>query len=197
MNTRIALLFLLSVASATVLPNAALAQNVLVVYYSVDGHTELMAKAVASGAEAVNGAEVRLRILEDASSEDLLWADAILVGSPVYAANIAAPVVEFLAAMPWGDQLKDKIGGAFVTAGGISAGEEFAQLAILRMMLIYNMIVVGGPTWSGAFGASGITMEEPFADTQEQAWVDPMFLAKGTALGTRVAELAQRIGMEK
>ena len=136
MNTRITLLFILSVASATVLPNAALAQKVLVVYYSVDGHTELMAKAVASGAEAVTGAEVRLRILEDASSEDLLWADAILVGSPVYASNIAAPVVEFLAAMPWGDQLKDKIGGAFVTAGGISAGEEFAQLAILRMMLI-------------------------------------------------------------
>lgn len=197
MNTRISLLFLLSLVSATVLPNSAIAQKVLVVYYSVDGHTELMARAVVSGAEAVTGTEVRLRLLDDASPEDLLWADAILVGSPVYAANIAAPVVEFLASLPWGDQLKDKIGAAFVTAGGISAGEEFAQVAILRSMLIYNMIVVGGPTWSGAFGASGITMEEPFADTREEAWVDPMFLAKGTALGTRVAELAQRIGAGK
>jgi multimeric flavodoxin WrbA len=197
MKTRIAFLFLLSLVSATVLPNSAIAQKVLVVYYSVDGHTELMAKAVASGAEAVTGTEVRLRLVDDASPDDLIWADAILVGSPVHAGNIAAPVVEFLSSFPFGDQLRDKIGAAFVTAGGISAGEEFAQIAILRSMLIYNMIVVGGPTWSGAFGASGITMEEPFADTQESAWIDPMFLAKGTALGKRVAELALRIGGEK
>lgn len=194
MNFRIPFILLLSVGFLSFAPNSALAQKIVVIYYSVDGHTELMARAVASGAEAVAGAEVRFRALDDASPEDLLWADAILVGSPVYAANIAAPVVEFLASMPWGDQLKDKIGAAFVTAGGISAGEELAQLTILRMMLIYNMIVVGGPAWSEAFGASGVTMEEPFADNQEQAWVGSRFLAKGTALGTRVAELAQRVG---
>ncbi len=63
-----------------------------------------------------------------------------------------------------------------------------------RIILGTAEIVVGGQSWSEAFGASGITEEEPFTDKQDQAWVDPMFLAKGTALGTRVAELAKRIG---
>jgi NAD(P)H dehydrogenase (quinone) len=193
MYSRTAVLLPLLLGLMAVLPNTGFAQKVLVVYYSAGGHTKLMADAVVSGAEAVPGSQVRLRTIDEASHEDLLWADAILVGSPVYAANVAAPVVEFLASLPWGNQMKDKIGAAFVTAGGISAGEEFAQIGILRMMLIYNMIVVGGESWSDAFGASGITEEEPFADTQDQAWVDPIFLSKGTALGTRVAELAQRI----
>ena len=53
--------------------------------------------------------------------------------------------------------MRDKVGAAFVTAGGISAGEEAVQLAILRAMLVYNMIVVGGADWTAAFGASAVT----------------------------------------
>jgi len=82
------------------------------------------------------------------------------------------------------------IGAAFVTAGGISAGEETVQLAILRAMLVYNMIVVGGPTWTEAFGASAVTVEPPFADTAATASIDSIFVAKGSRLGARVAEVA-------
>lgn len=89
--------------------------------------------------------------------------------------------------------MKDKIGAAFVTGGGISSGEELAQLNILHAMLIYNMIVVGGPTWAEAFGASAVTLEAPFTDTREEPWIDPRFLTKGEALGERVAELAARL----
>jgi multimeric flavodoxin WrbA len=47
-----------------------------------------------------------------------------------------------------GTPLKDKIGAAFVSAGGISAGEELTQLSILHSMLIFGMIVVGGRSGS-------------------------------------------------
>jgi len=134
------------------------------------------------------GTEVRLLAVDKATGEDLLWADAVIVGSPVHSANVAAPIHRFLSHMPWDQKMKDKIGAAFVTGGGISSGEELAQLSILHSMLIYNMIVVGGPTWNQAFGASGITEEEPFAGQTK-----PAFLAKGEALGKRVAEIAKRL----
>ena len=176
-------------------------QNVLIVYYSVRGHTAAMAEAVAAGARSVPGVSVRLLPVDQATNEDVLAADAIILGSPVYNANVAPPIQRFINSWPFVEPdssgksgpLRDKLGAAFVTAGGISAGEELAQLNILHSMLIFNMIVVGGPSWYQAFGASGITGEEPFADKGREGAVHPSFLAKGKALGKRVAELAKRL----
>lgn len=165
-----------------------LGQNVAVVYYTEQGHTKALAEAVAKGARTSSGAEVRLLSVDKATNEDLLWADAVIVGSPVHSANVAAPIQRFLSHMPWDERMKDKIGAAFVTGGGISSGEELAQINILHSMLIYNMIVVGGPTWNQAFGASAITEEEPF--TKQES---PKFLVKGEALGKRVADIAKRL----
>lgn len=169
-----------------------LGQNVVIVYYSEKGHTKAMAEAVAQGARTLADTQVRLLTVDKADDEDLLWADAVIVGSPVHSANVAAPIQEFLSHMPWDQQMKDKVGAAFVTGGGMSSGEELAQLNILHSMLIYNMIVVGGPTWQQAFGASGVTEEEPFTGQ-----TNPKFLAKGEALGRRVSEIAKRLNPSK
>ncbi len=173
------------------LPEAAACQHILVVYHSETGHTERMAEAVAAGARGIAGADVRLLSVDSASRVDVLWADALIVGSPVHAANIAAPIVEFLGSLPFNGEMRDKVGAAFVTAGGISAGEETVQLAILRAMLIYNMLVVGGPTWTEAFGASAVTVEPPFGDTAVAASIESIFMAKGRKLGARVAEVVK------
>ncbi|MDZ7292523.1 MAG: NAD(P)H-dependent oxidoreductase [candidate division KSB1 bacterium] len=167
--------------------------NVLIVYYSTHGHTQAMAEAVAKGARSVDGVTVKVLGVAEAKSEEVLAADAIIVGSPAYNANIAPPVQNFINNWPFaGAPLRDKIGAAFVTAGGISAGEELVQMSVLHSMLIYGMIVVGGPDWRQPFGASGIVSEEPFNTEKEFGKVDAHFLAKGEALGKRVAELARR-----
>ena len=171
---------------------AVAAQNVLVVYHSQSGHTEQLARAVADGAAAVEGAEVRVRTVDEVVPDELAWADALVVGSPVHNANVSAPVVAFLNGLPFDGTMQDKVGAAFATGGGISAGEESVQLAILRSMLVFRMIVVGGPDWTSAFGASAITEEGPFGEPG--ADVDEIFLAKGAALGRRVAEVARRLG---
>jgi NAD(P)H dehydrogenase (quinone) len=167
--------------------------RVLVVYYSQTGHTHAMAEAVAKGARSVKGVEIKLLTTAETTNADLLAADAIIVGSPVYNANAAPEVVSFISRWPFeGAPLSGKIGAAFVTGGGISAGEELAQLSILHSMMIFGMIVVGGSDWTSPFGASAITVEAPFDSLAGSKIVAPQFLQKGEALGKRVAEVTLR-----
>jgi NAD(P)H dehydrogenase (quinone) len=175
-------------------PSAAQQRTtILISYYSQQGHTRTMAEAVARGAQSVGAVTVKLRGVAETTKEDLLAADAVIVGSPVHNANAAAEIISFLNHWPFeGAPMKDKIGAAFVTGGGISAGEELAQLNILHSMLIFGMIVVGGPDWTMAFGASAITGEPPFDKSGSETGVAPEFVKKGEALGRRVAELAMK-----
>lgn len=167
--------------------------TVLIAYYSVSGHTKSMADAVAKGAQAVKNVTVKVMTVGEVKKEDLLSADAIIVGSPVHNANAAPEVVKFIASWPFvGAPLFNKIGAVFVTAGGISAGEELTQMNILHSMLVFGMVVVGGEDWTSAFGASAITMEKPFGETQKDVVVADQFLKKAEGLGKRVAELAVR-----
>jgi NAD(P)H dehydrogenase (quinone) len=175
------------------IPGICFGQNVLITYYSESGHTALMAKAVADGVQKVPSVEFRLLTIEETSNDDLRWADAIIVGSPVHSGNIAAAVQEFIRSWPFQEgDLKDKIGAVFVTGGGISAGEELAQMNLIHTLMVFNMIIVGGPTWDQPFGASAVTGEEPFTSDSEEVEINERFLQKGIALGERVTKIARR-----
>ena len=185
----LALAVLMGCAGASAAVGSEPGVRVLVVYHSESGSTRAMAEAVARGAGAVSGVEVELRTVDQASREEVLGADAIVLGTPVFNANVSPEVQEFINGWPFeGAPLKNKIGAAFVSAGGISAGEEAAQLSLLRSMLVFGMVVVGGEDWRSAFGASAVVDEPP--------WTGPpparAFTAKAEALGRRVAELASR-----
>ena len=166
------------------------AQNILITYYSKSAHTQSLAEEVAKGASSIPGVQVVLKRIDQTTTKDLLNADAIILGSPVYNANLAPEVVQFMSTWPFeGNPLKDKIGAAFVTAGGISAGEELAQVNILQSMLVFGMVVVGGDDWTSAFGASAITNEGVFKTEN----LDKLFLQKGFSLGKRVAKIAKKM----
>lgn len=175
--------------------------TVLVTWYSRTGHTTHMAEAVAIGASAIDGVEVRQVRIADLTENMLREADAVVVGSPVHSTNIAAPVMAMFEMWPF-DAMRDKVGAAFVTSGGMSAGEELAQVNLLHTMLQYGMIVTGGPDWRTSFGAAAI-QEDPFlgelpADRpRNEVWeageVDEFYLARGEALGRRVAEVTLRL----
>ena len=170
-------------------------KSILVTYFSRGGNTKEMAKAVAEGARELESISVYVKQVAKVSNEDLLMADAIIVGSPVYNGNVAPQVQEFINSWPFKNSpMKDKIGAAFTTGGGISAGEELVQLNILHSMLIYGMVVAGGPDWETAFGASAITEEKPFL--HEPGKVNEIFLEKGRKLGRRIAELTLKINKD-
>ena len=159
--------------------------QVLITYHSTSGNTKKMAEAIAEGAKSVVGVEVKLLPIEEVKEQDLVEANAIIVGSPVYNSNVAPAVLEFINSWPFeGRPLKNKIGAAFATGGGISIGEEGVMLDILRAMLIHGMVVMGGEEVEAAFGASAITGEGPFNSEK----LDELFLRKGYGLGKRVAE---------
>ena len=160
---------------------------VLIAYYSPSGSTKKLAESIGEGARSVEGVQVVLAPIGEVNPQHLLDAQAILLGSPVYNGNIAPAVQEFINSWPFeGRPMKDKLGAAFVTGGGISIGEEGVMLDILRAMLIQGMLVMGGEDTEAAFGASAITGEGPFVG----GILDPIFLAKGFGLGKRVAEKA-------
>ncbi|WP_051287033.1 flavodoxin family protein [Algoriphagus mannitolivorans] len=163
--------------------------KILIAYFSKSGSTAALAESIAKGAESVSGVEVWLRSIDQIQTNEILEASAIILGSPVYNANPAPEVLEFINSWPFENRpLKDKIGAAFATGGGISIGEEEVMMSIMRSMLIHGMILVGGENVEASFGASGITGEGPFSKEK----MDPLFLDKGLGLGKRVAEWAKK-----
>jgi NAD(P)H dehydrogenase (quinone) len=174
-----------SVETAAV--HTAAAVNVLITYHSVTGNTEKMAQGVAEGAKKVSGANVTLKKVSDVTAEDLLAANALIVGSPVYYTSMSGEVKTFFDnwflkhKFPFAEfKMRNKVGGAFVTGASISNGKETAMMGILSAMLINQMIVVSG---GGAFGASAMSgPDSPGVDEKE--------LVTARALGRRVAEVA-------
>lgn len=176
-----------------VMTSSVIAQptTVLITYHSETGNTGRLAQAVAEGTRSVEGVTVKVLTIAETEEADLLQADAIIIGSPVHNANVSAEVQSFISSWPFENQpLKDKIGAVFVTGGGISAGEEIVQINILQSMLVFGMIIVGGPDWSQPFGASAITSEPPFV-TNSPEEISEQFLEKGRLLGKRVAGITR------
>jgi NAD(P)H dehydrogenase (quinone) len=162
------------------------AVTVLVAYHSASGHTEKMAEAVVQGANSVPETAVRLKRVGQVTAEDLLSADAVIVGSPVYWTNMAGEVKTFFDNWQFKFgvfpefKMRNKVGAAFTTGGQISGGKEVTMLTILAAMLGNQMIVVSG---GGALGASATTEgDSPGIDEKE--------LETARALGQRVAEVA-------
>ncbi len=159
--------------------------TVLVTYHSATGNTEKMAQGVADGAKAVAGTSVVLKRVGEVAANDLLSADAVIVGSPVYFGDMAGEVKTFLDnwTLKFGlfrdRKMRNKVGAAFATGGSVSSGKEVTIITILGAMLLNEMIAVSG---GGGFGASATTgPASPGIDEKE--------VADARDLGKRVAEV--------
>jgi NAD(P)H dehydrogenase (quinone) len=135
--------------------------NVLVVYYSLHGHVEALARAVGAGAESVRNTAVRVRRIPDladakpmerrvdpATLDDLRWADAIAWGTPTRYGTMCTPMKRFLDGMVeiWTrGELEDKPTGVFTSTASIHGGQESTILTTLVSLLHFGMIFVGTP----------------------------------------------------
>jgi NAD(P)H dehydrogenase (quinone) len=164
--------------------------NVLIVYYSMYGHIRRMAEAVKEGADGVNGATVRIcRVQETLQEEvlikmgaleaqkaqanvpvckveDLVWADAIIFGTPTRFGNMCGQMRQFLDSTGglWAKgELVGKVGSVFTSSATQHGGQESTILSFHITLLHQGMIIVGLPySFAGQMRIDEMTGSSPY-----------------------------------
>jgi NAD(P)H dehydrogenase (quinone) len=152
-----------------------------IIYYSSTGTIHSMARRLAEAGEKA-GAEVRLRQVEElapaeaiasnaawsqhfdetrnepkATADDVVWADAVLFGSPTRYGNVASQLKQFLDTLgpQWGQGLlADKAYAGFTASMTQHGGQESTLLALYNTIYHFGGVVV----------APGYTDPSKFAD---------------------------------
>jgi len=167
------------------------ATKLAIIYYSSTGTVDEMARRAARAGEQA-GAEVRLRHVEElapdsaidsqerwrahvdriadeprATPDDLVWADAVLLGTPTRYGNVAAQLKQFLdtTGPQWGQGLlADKVYAGFTASQTMHGGQESTLLALYNVVHHFGGILVP-PGYTDAlkfadgnpYGASHVT----------------------------------------
>ena len=161
--------------------------NVAVVYYSSTGTihriaTELAETAEKAGAEVrlVRAAELAPRAAIDskpawaahlaetedvpvARVEDVLWADAVLFGTPTRFGNMSAQLKQFIDTLgpAWfRGQLSSKVYSAFTSGGSAHGGMETTLVSIYNMVCHFGGIIVPPGLNENPYGTSHVLGHE-------------------------------------
>ena len=177
-----------------------------VIYYSATGHLHAMAQRLAATGER-SGAEVRLRQVPElapaeaiasnaawsqhfdstkdepkATAEDIVWADAVLLGTPTRYGNVASQLKQFLDTLgpQWQrGELADKAYAGFVASMTAHGGQESTLLCLYNTIYHFGGVVVapgytdplkfadGNPY--GASHVTGGTNSDPLGEAQLNA----------------------------
>ena len=164
--------------------------KVLIVHYTLSGHTHFLAEEIEKGAQEVENAIVKMRRVPETLSieeierkgagkfqksfmtipvctmDDLREADAIFCGAPTYLGHMCSQMQQFLesAGVLWKERaLVGKVGSAFTSSASQHGGPEIALLGIHVAMLHIGMITVGLPySFQGQTRIDEITGVTPF-----------------------------------
>ncbi|MFJ9061910.1 MULTISPECIES: NAD(P)H:quinone oxidoreductase [unclassified Streptomyces] len=143
--------------------------NIAVVYYSSTGTVSTIAKAIAGDAEHA-GAHVRLRKvaelapqaaidsnpawaehakatagIPEVSPDDMVWADAVIFGTPTRYGNVTAQLKQFLDTLGglWqAGKLADKVYSGFTASSTAHGGQESTLLALYNTIHHFGGILV-------------------------------------------------------
>lgn len=132
--------------------------RVLIVYYSVQGGTALLAEEVARGVFEAGGDPILRRVAPlhaqpdhkaadpYISKEDWYRCDAIALGSPTRFGNMAAPVKVMIDSLSdlWRDHILDgKPAGVFTSSASLHGGQESTLLSMQIPLLHLGALIVG------------------------------------------------------
>jgi NAD(P)H dehydrogenase (quinone) len=142
--------------------------KILVLYYSMYGHIETLAKAVAEGARSVDGVEAMIKRVPELMPEEVARKagvkldqeapiatvnelpdyDAILFGTPTRFGNMCAQMRNFLDQTGglWAKGgLIGRIGSVFTSTATQHGGQETTITSFHTTLLHHGMIIVGVP----------------------------------------------------
>lgn len=192
-----------------------MAARVAVIYYSSTGNVHKLARAVEEGAKEA-GAEVRFRRarelapeaamkanpawwehyqevqdVPEAESDDLLWANAYIFGTPTRYGNVSSQLKQFIDEQGglWAEgKLADKAVGVFTSASTLHGGQETTIASLYNVFAHWGSILVPLGytdqaifTTGNPYGAS--STDDP---TEEE-------LAVARYQGRRIAEKAEAL----
>ena len=69
--------------------------SILILYHTQSGNTKKMAEAVAEGAASIKNTKVVLKKAKDATIQDLISCDGLVIGSPEYFGYMAGMIKDF------------------------------------------------------------------------------------------------------
>lgn len=148
--------------------------KILVLYDSATGNTAKMAQLVADGAQSIADTEVRVRNVDEAKPEDVVWCDGLALGSPTNMGILSWKMKQFWDVKMGEHWMKvdGKIGCAFSSAGGWGGGMELACQSLLTLLMNFGFLVFGVTDYSGKlmtlhYGA--VTAREPRDDDSREA----------------------------
>lgn len=177
-----------------------------VIYYSATGTVESLARRVAETAEAA-GAEVRLRHVAElapqeaidsndawrahvdavadeprAEVDDIVWADAVLFGTPTRYGNVASQLKQYIDSLsgPWSQGLlADKAYAGFTSSQTAHGGQETTLLALYNSVHHFGGVIVSPGYTDGSkfvdgnpYGVSHVTgasNDAPLTDVETTA----------------------------
>lgn len=163
--------------------------KLLVLYYSMYGHVETLAQAVAEGARSVEGLEVTIKRVPEtmpedkarsagakldqpapvADPEELADYDGIIFGTPTRFGNMCAQMRSFLdqTGNHWmKGALIGKVGSVFASTASQHGGQETTITSFHSTLLHHGMVIVGVPySCEGLLNMSEITGGTPYGAT--------------------------------
>lgn len=181
--------------------------NIVIVYHSTYGHTQVVADAVAKGVKRAGGDVIMIPATEVEDQWEILnQADGIIFGTPTYMGSAAAEFKRFMEASSklWmAQQWKDKIAAGFTVSSSQSGDKlnTLIQLAVFAAQ--HSMIWVGTGILPGNNSSTGsiddLNRLGSFLGAMAQANADqgpdvtPPSNDRETAalLGERVTEIAK------
>jgi NAD(P)H dehydrogenase (quinone) len=148
--------------------------KILIVYYSLYGHTFKLARAVEEGAKSVSGSDVQLRRVEEfdivlkktaqdphithareaqkaiavCTLDDLRTADAVIFGSPTRYGNMTAQMKQLIdstGSLWMKGEMEGKPAGVFTSTASTHGGQETTLITMMIPLLHLGMIIVGVP----------------------------------------------------
>jgi NAD(P)H dehydrogenase (quinone) len=149
--------------------------KILIVYHSVYGHIQTMAKAVQEGAQEVAGIDLVLRraqefpdnvkhmeaekgysyqvyqsqaSIPECTVDDLREADGVIFGSPTRYGNMTAQMKKLIdsTAQLWlTGAMEGKPAGVFTSTASTHGGQETTLLTMMVPLLHLGMVIVGVP----------------------------------------------------
>ncbi len=196
--------------------------KILVLYYSMYGHVEAMAKAVAEGARGIAGTEVVIKRVPELMPEDVARKagakldqeapiatvaelpnyDAIIFGTPTRFGNMCAQMRNFLdqtGSLWMNGSLIGRVASVFASTATQHGGQETTITSFHTTLLHQGMVIVGVPySCQELMNMTEITGGSPYgsstlANTDGKRMPSENELKIARFQGDHVAKIAQKL----